>query len=264
MINTSSNSYDNTIKSYYTINDNNKKLPVVAYSSVQPKIISSFDNKGIMTKLSKVKDILEGYSEINTVQDGERKQVSTLGLSSLLSKYNEIIENYGKDPNSPIKHFSIYGMYEGAELMRDYAEPGNNKQAKKFTEAELVTASFLYDMYGDLMKEDEENEGLLVEKGGGILRVMGPVVSDKGNLIKLKYNWDSPIKEEYNALLRPDDPNAKLRLRDLTTSDLKTIIKEEFGEYYQNVLNYVQSQYGVLNKSAIIWAHPGMGKSWSV
>ena len=247
MINTSSNSYDNTIKSYYTINDNNKKLPIVAYSSVQPKIISSFDNKGIMTKLSKVKDILEGYSEINTVQDGERKQVSTLGLSSLLSKYNEIIENYGKNPDSPIKHFSIYGMYEGAELMRDYAEPGNNKQAKKFTEAELVTASFLYDMYGDLMKEDEENEGLLVEKGGGILRVMGPVVSDKGNLIKLKYNWDSPIKEEYNALLRPDDPNAKLRLRDLTTSDLKTIIKEEFGEYYQNVLNYVQSQYDILN-----------------
>jgi hypothetical protein len=239
MINTSSNSYDNTIKSYYTITDDNKKLPVVAYSSVQPKIISSFDNKGIMTKLSKVKDILEGYSEINTVQDGERKQVSTLGLSSLLSKYNEIIENYGKNPDSPIKHFSIYGMYEGAELMRDYAEPGNNKQAKKFTEAELVTASFLYDMYGDLMKEDEEHEGLLVEKGGGILRVMGPVVSDKGNLIKLKYNWDSPIKEEYNALLRPDDPNAKLRLRDLTTSDLKTIIKEEFGEYYQNVLNYV-------------------------
>ena len=247
MINTSSNSYDNTIKSYYTINDNNKKLPVVAYSSVQPKIISSIDNKGIMTKLSKVKDILEGYSEINTVQDGERKQVSTLGLSSLLSKYNEIIENYGKNPDSPIKHFSIYGMYEGAELMRDYAEPGNNKQAKKFTEAELVTASFLYDMYGDLMKEDEEHEGLLVEKGGGILRVMGPVVSDKGNLIKLKYNWDSPIKEEYNALLRPDDPNAKLRLRDLTTSDLKTIIKEEFGEYYQNVLNYVQSQYDILN-----------------
>jgi hypothetical protein len=128
-------------------------------------------------------------------------------------------------------------MYEGAELMRDYAEPGNNKQAKKFTEAELVTASFLYDMYGDLMELDENDN--LVEKSGGILRVMGPVVSDKGNLIKLKYNWDSPIKEKYNALLRPDDPNVRLRLRDLTAGDLKTIIKEEFGEYYQNVLNYV-------------------------
>lgn len=262
MINTRSSEYDNVVKSYYTINDNNKKYPTVAYSSVQPRIISSADNKGIMSKISKVKDILEGYSEINTVQDGERKQVSTLGLSSLLSKYNEIIENYGKNPDSPIKHFSIYGMYEGAELMRDYAEPGNNKQAKKFTEEELVTASFLYDMYGDLMELDEDEN--LVEKGGGILRVMGPVVSDKGNLIKLKYNWDSLVKEKYNALLRPEDPDVKLRLRDLTVNDLKTIIKEEFGEYYQNVLNYVQSQYGILNKSAIIWAHPGMGKSWSV
>lgn len=262
MINTRSSEYDNVIKSYYTINDNNKKYPTVAYSSVQPRIISNFDYKGILSKISKVKDILEGYSEINTVQDGERKQVSTLGLSSLLSKYNEIIENYGKNPESPIKHFSIYGMYEGAELMRDYAEPGNNKQAKKFTEEELVTASFLYDMYGDLMELDEDEN--LVEKGGGILRVMGPVVSDKGNLIKLKYNWDSPIKEEYNALLRPEDPSVRLRLRDLTAGDLKTIIKEEFGEYYQNVLNYVQSQYAVLNKSSIIWAHPGLGKSWSV
>ena len=263
MINTSSSKYDNVIKSYYTLKNANDKYPTVAYSSVQPRIISNFDYKGILSKISKVKDILEGYSEINTVQDGERKQVSTLGLSSLLSKYNEIIENYGKNPDSPIKHFSIYGMYEGAELMRDYAEPGNNKQAKKFTEEELVTASFLYDMYGDLMELNEE-DGTLVEKGGGILRVMGPVVSDKGNLIKLKYNWDSPIKEKYNALLRPEDPNIKLRLRDLTVNDLKTIIKEEFGEYYQNVLNYVQSQYGVLNKSAIIWAHPAMGKSWSV
>ena len=266
MINTRSSEYDNVIKSYYTLKNANDKYPTVAYSSVQPRIISNFDYKSILSKISKVKDILEGYSEINTVQDGERKQVSTLGLSSLLSKYNEIIENYGKNPESPIKHFSIYGMYEGAELMRDYAEPGNNKQAKKFTEEELVTASFLYDMYGDLMELNEE-DGTLVEKGGGILRVMGPVVSDKGNLIKLKYNWDSPIKEKYNALLRPDDPNVKLRLRDLTASDLKTIIKEEFGEYYQNVLNYVQSQYDILNekhKSAIIWAHPGMGKSWSV
>lgn len=263
MINTRNSEYDNVVKSYYTLKSANEKYPNVAYSSVQPRIISSADNKGIMSKISKVKDILEGYSEINTVQDGERKQVSTLGLSSLLSKYNEIIENYGKNPESPIKHFSIYGMYEGAELMRDYAEPGNNKQAKKFTEEELVTASFLYDMYGDLMELNEE-DGTLIEKGGGILRVMGPVVSDKGNLIKLKYNWDSPIKEKYNALLRPDNPNIKLRLRDLTAGDLKTIIKEEFGEYYQNVLNYVQSQYGILNKSAIIWAHPGLGKSWSV
>ena len=250
MINTSKSSYENTVKQYYSINDNNKKLPDTQYTSVQPRIISSADYKGIMSKISKVKDILEGYSEINTVQDGERKQVSTLGLSSLLSKYNEIIENYGKSEESPIKHFSIFGMYEGAELMRDYAEPGNNKQAKKFTESELVTASFLYDMYGDIMELDDE--GNLQEKAGGILRVMGPVVSDKGNLVKLKYNWDSPVKEKYQKLLRPENPTQQLRLRDLNVADLKTIIKEEFGEYYQNVLNYVQSQYDILNNNGYL------------
>jgi hypothetical protein len=67
MINTSNTNYDKVVKQYYTINDNNKKLPNVSYTSVQPRIISSADNKGIMSKISKVKDILEGYSEINTV-----------------------------------------------------------------------------------------------------------------------------------------------------------------------------------------------------
>jgi hypothetical protein len=73
MINVSSNQYDKVVGQYYTINNDNKNLPTVAYTNIQPRIISAFDTKTIMTKLSKVRDILEGYSEINTVQDGERK-----------------------------------------------------------------------------------------------------------------------------------------------------------------------------------------------
>jgi hypothetical protein len=75
----------------------------------------------------------------------------------MLARFSEIIENYGKREDSAIKHLSIFNMFEGAEYMRDYAEPGNNKQAKQFTESELITASILYDMYGELNKLEEGN-----------------------------------------------------------------------------------------------------------
>jgi hypothetical protein len=175
--------------------------------------------------ISKTKDSIEGYTDSNTVMDGDRKQISTLGLPCMLARFGEIIENYGKRKESPIKHFSIYDMYKGAEYMRDYSDPGNNKQAKKFTEQELITVSFLYDMYGDMYQYGEDGKSL-EEKTGGILRVMGPVVSDKGNLIKLKYGWDSLIPSKYIPVLRPGDSKVtQLRLRDLTNDDIKYIIQ---------------------------------------
>jgi len=46
-------------------------------------------------------------------------------------------------------------------------------------------------MYGDLEITDEN--GKSSDKNGGILRIMGPVVSDKSNLPKLRFNWDAQL-----------------------------------------------------------------------
>ena len=54
---------------------------------------------------------------------------------------------------------------------------------------ELAIASIIYDMYGDL--ETTSEDGKTSNKNGGTLRIMGPVVSDKSNLPKLKFNWDA-------------------------------------------------------------------------
>jgi hypothetical protein len=70
---------------------------------------------------------------------------------------------------------------------------------------------------------------------------MGPVISDKGNLIKLKFKWNSVINPKYVKVLRPENPNTVLRLKDLTIPDLKYIIKQDFGEYFRNVVNYINS-----------------------
>ena len=252
MINLETDEYETTARKYYDVGPKKllHKIPRISYSSIQPSIISSLDLTTLET-ISKTKDSIEGYTDSNTVMDGDRKQISTLGLPCMLARFGEIIENYGKRKESSIKHFSIYDMYRGAEYMRDYSDPGNNKQAKKFTEQELITVSFLYDMYGDMYQYGEDGKSL-EEKTGGILRVMGPVVSDKSNLIKLKYGWDSLIPSKYISALRPGDSKVtQLRLRDLTNDDIKYIIKQEFGEYYQNVINYVNKQFNILNRIPI-------------
>jgi hypothetical protein len=142
-----------------------------------------------MKTLSQAKDIIDGYSEINTVKDGAGKPISTLVLSSLMSKVGEIWENHTKKAESPAKDFSIFSMFEGFDLIRDYSGQGENKQGRSFTQAELAIASIIYDMYGDL--ETTSEDGKTSNKNGGTLRIMGPVISDKSNLPKLKFNWDA-------------------------------------------------------------------------
>lgn len=262
MLNTTESTYNKDAEQYYT-----NTPPVKMQGQFQPSLILSADYNTMKT-LSQAKDIIDGYSEINTVKDGAGKSISTLVLSSLMSKVGEIWENHTKKAESPAKDFSIFSMFEGFDLIRDYSGQGENKQGRSFTQAELAIASIIYDMYGDL--ETTSEDGKTSNKNGGTLRIMGPVVSDKSNLPKLKFNWDAQLPQKYWK-----DPKTPLRLRDLTNDDIKTIIKEEFGQYYKNVYNNIVNQYNIVNKYvpqalqnlskfSIVWAHPAIGKTYSV
>lgn len=235
MLNTTESSYNKDAEQYYT-----NTPPRAMYNQFQPSLIPSSDYNTIKT-LSQAKDIVDGYAEINTVRDGAGKSISTLALSSLLSKVGEIWENHTKTQQSPARDFSIFSMFEGFDLIRDYSGQGENKQGKSFTQAELAIASIIYDMYGDLEVTDEN--GNSSNKNGGILRIMGPVVSDKSNLPKLRFNWDAQLPQKYWK-----DSETPLKLRDLTNDDIKSIVKQEFGQYYKNVFDNIINQYAIVNK----------------
>jgi len=47
---------------------------------------------------------------LNTVRDGARKPLSTLGLSALVSKTGEIFANEHSDPNSPAHGLAFFNM----------------------------------------------------------------------------------------------------------------------------------------------------------
>lgn len=234
MLNTTESTYNEDVKKYYT-----QVAPKTMFKQFQPSLIPSFDYNTIKT-ISYAKDIVEGFSEVNTVKDGAGKQISTLALSSLLSKVGEIWENHTKSEDSPCRDFSIFSLFNGFELIRDFSGMGENKQGKDFTQAELAIASIIYDMYGDLEEIDEN--GKSSEKSEGILRIMGPVISDKSNLPKLKFKWNALLPQKYWK-----DINTPLRLRDLTNDDIKKIIKEEFGQYYKNVFDNITNQYNIIN-----------------
>lgn len=238
MINTTESTYNKNVEQYYT-----NTPPRAMYNQFQPSLIPSSDYNTIKT-LSQAKDIVDGYAEINTVRDGAGKSISTLALSSLLSKVGEIWENHTKTQQSPARDFSIFSMFEGFDLIRDYSGQGENKQGKSFTQAELAIASIIYDMYGDLEVTDEN--GNSSDKNGGILRIMGPVVSDKSNLPKLRFNWDAQLPQKYWK-----DSKTPLKLRDLTNDDIKSIVKQEFGQYYKNVFDNIINQYAIVNKYVI-------------
>lgn len=238
MINTTESTYNKNVEQYFT-----NTPPRAMYNQFQPSLIPSSDYNTIKT-LSQAKDIVDGYAEINTVRDGAGKSISTLALSSLLSKVGEIWENHTKTQQSPAKDFSIFSMFEGFDLIRDYSGQGENKQGKSFTQAELAIASIIYDMYGDLEVTDEN--GNSSDKNGGVLRIMGPVVSDKSNLPKLKFNWDAQLPQKYWK-----DSKTPLKLRDLTNDDIKSIIKQEFGQYYKNVFDNIINQYAIVNRYII-------------
>ena len=221
--------YKDKVKKYY-----HNDPPTQMYRSLQPSLISKGDFTGVLTNISKARDLVEGYSNVSTVRDGQRKQISILGLSSLLSKTGEIWENHTKSPDSPCNGFSLFNLFTGAELIRDFASIENTKQAKEFTANELAKASILYDMYEGMQEQGESHNH-------GYLRIMGPVVSDKSNLIKLRFKYDA-IVPNYTKNGRA------VRLIDLTIDDLKTLIHKEFGDYYQKVYNNIENQFNIVNK----------------
>jgi len=101
-----------------------------------------------MLKMSKVFDFLQGYSGDTTAKDGSRKQISLVGLSSLMSKYMEIVYNHNYQEKSILQDFKIYDLFEGIEFVRDYSGSDSKKIGTSFSENEFFAANFIYDFYG--------------------------------------------------------------------------------------------------------------------
>ena len=228
------NDPNTSLREFYDreIKDNNYYgggTPDVMRDSLQPELIGRSIYPPVR-RFSLALDIQQGYSGDTTAKDGQGKQIALKGLSSLMSKYMELVQNYNlSDPESILKNFTIYDTFENAHFVRDYAGADSKKQATQFSEAEFFAANFLYDFYGeqvavvngaqsDIRKNNSEESTKF--------RIMGPVVSDKNKLPKLQFDWNSTVKL----------PSGEIKkFYELTPDEIIEIQNKEFGDYYQGV-----------------------------
>ena len=222
--------YDAEIAKFYSENP-----PSPARGQMQPELT----NRTIYTDIRRFAlalDIQQGYSGDTTAKDGQRKQISLVGLSSLASKYLELVYNNNlSDPDSIIKDFRIIDTIEEVEFMRDYSQVGNNKQATSFSESEFFEANFIQDFYGGQLAVAKDGTQSDISKDSYedcYFRIMGPVVSDKSKLPKLRFNWKTKVTL----------PSGEIKaFYQLTTQEILDLQKEEFGKYYQGVYDRIKS-----------------------
>lgn len=216
--------YDKEIEKFYKNNP-----PDVMRNTLQPELVDK-SMYPVIRRFSLAIDIQQGYSGDTTARDGEGKQIALKGLSSLMSKYMELVYNYNlKDEQSILKNFNIYKSFENAYFVRDYAGSDAKKQATQFSEAEFFSANFLYDFYGEQLgvkKDGTRNIDIDSSEDSTKFRIMGPVVSDKNKIPKIQFDWRSKVT-------LPDGTVKKYY--ELTPDEIISIQNKEFGDYYEGV-----------------------------
>ncbi len=258
--------YDTKVKEFYT-----KNPPTTIRGQMQPELTNSSQYVK-MLQMVKILDFLQGYSGETTAKDGQRKQISLVALSSLMSKYMEIVYNHNfSDPNSIMKKedFSIYDFFEGVEFVRAYSGSDSKKPGTSFSENEFFAANFIYDFYGqqyaDTVNGRSTNLGQSHDNPTK-LRVMGPVVADKPRIPKIVVDWLSKTR------IKKENGEYK-KIYELTPEDILDLQEKEFGQYYKKLYQRIHQDLGSLNpfiqqlnksQYSIVFAHPAIGKTWSV
>ena len=220
-----------------SIYGSNTKI-VTMFNSIQPQLIMPANYPNLI-QFSNILDIVNQHTSDNTAKDAEGKQLSILGLSSLLPKIQEEWINYNDihNPKSPLSGFTIYGAYRGSEYIRDYSGPSGVKSGRTFSPAEFYIASLCYD-YNTKDKDGKPQD----------YRIMGPVVSDKNKLVKLKINPN--YKVEVNGQTKP--------IVELTIQDIQWLATHEFGHYYQRVYDSIHDNLNIINQYLTVKGIPAL------
>lgn len=236
-------------KDFLPSSDKKGKVKLLSYADILTLEMIGDEDFPTTVDLSEAYDTAMGYSQDNIAYDGERKALSTLSLPTLdaqtcsIWRSHNLQETTPEDQriDSPLTNMSIYNLMHGIEYIRDFSSAGIKKQGTSFTSMELFRSSFIEDYYGQLVEYDENGIAISdtnrkVDKS--VLRVTGPVASDKPKPMKIVCNWLDRVVG--------NDGKEKF-LKNLTIDEIQTKIKKEFGDYYEKVYKYILSQWNKLN-----------------
>lgn len=211
--------------------ENNEKFQVkTMLNSVQPVLYPDT----LFPKINNLNRDIDNYTGRDvklTEKDSEGKTISIVGLSALLPKIREQWRFNTQDQESPLANFTLYKLFKGSEFMRAYKDAFQSKAATQFSSAEFYLASLLIDFY------ETQDKG-----NSKIIKIMGPVVSDKNKLVKL-------LIDTGDVDITVENGETK-KLKDLNSEDIIWLINKEFGDYYLKQLQTIINDYQIISNIA--------------
>lgn len=187
-----------------------------------------------LNKIALAKSNLDGIITSTQVKDSEGNGQSNQTLSRLLGSVVSQFELQENSKNSITNSFQLLtnpeileGIYTTKEF---YDSSTQNKQTTKMNVFEMAYSQIVYDFVGGLIKK---SNGVV---GNGHILILPSVNSDKGTIGRLKINLNIKVlvNGEYKKLI------------DLSSSELESVISDEFGNFYERMYDKIVSDWSVL------------------
>lgn len=222
---------DNTLLPKY----NNQTLEMNFYSDADTPILE---------KIAQAKALVGGDMNKATIKDADGKMLSQQTLSRLLgnitAQQDWINEFNFSEKQNPFSKMAIFnpkvfkGIYTTRELKSNTV---GNKAQTKFTVAEFIQGTFLYDFVGGLTAQKDYDSSKVI--GNGVVTFMPSVNSDKNTINRIAIDLNA-IVESSNTLL-----NGRT-YRSLNYQEIQQVICEQLGHYYASQVYNINKDFAKL------------------
>ncbi len=221
---------DRIIKSVY-----GRNAPSYNYALDELNLVHGNDIP-TLRNIAIAKSNYQGVTTSTIVRDGEGNGQSQQTQSRLLGAVQSQFELQEKSINSASRHFILL---QNPEILKEiyttkefYDSNGNSKQITAMTPSELTYYEIVYDFVGGLI----EREGKY-PFGNGIVAFLPSVNSDKGTIGKIVINLNAEVTLG-NEITK--------RVRDLSIPELRVLISNELGKFYENMANQITNDWRTL------------------
>lgn len=191
---------------------------------------------------------MDGITTATQVKDGEGNGQSNQTLSRLLGSLTSQWELQERQKDSISNSFQLLttpGLLEGIYTAKEFYNPSDrSKSTTAMNVNEMAYSQVVYDFIGGLMERSDNNV-----VGNGHIMILPSVNSDKGTIGRLKIDLNTPVY--LDGIQKP--------LKDFTSSELKRLISQEFGEFYENMYYKVISDWATLEDYMVHIGYPVKG-----
>ena len=221
----------------------NVLLPKYNNQTLEMNLYSDADTS-ILQRIAQAKALVGGDMSKATIKDADGKMLSQQTLSRLLgnitAQQDWINEFNFSEKQNPFSKMAIFnpkvfkGIYTTRELKSNTV---GNKAQTKFTVAEFIQGTFLYDFVGGLVAQKDYDGSKVI--GNGVVSFMPSVNSDKNTINRMAI--------DLNALVESSNPVLNGRTyRSLNYQEIQQVICEQLGHYYASQVYNINKDFAKL------------------